>query len=137
MNWFFISAIVILALALLTASRFFIWVIKSLWQQWQVKKHGEIAKAEILEARIMNEQANYLPYIKLKLRVHRKNDTSFVSELDSFVSMEELKKLNAGGWIDVKYHPVELNRIVLVRTTLNHSQSDLTPAYNEVKLALA
>ena len=93
MNLFFISAIVIIAIALLFTSRFFILLIRNLLQQWQVKQEGAEAKAEILEARIMNEGKNYLPYIKLKLRVHRKNNTSFISELDSFVSIEELKKL--------------------------------------------
>ena len=51
MNLFFISAIVIIAIALLFTSRFFILLIRNLLQQWQVKQEGAEAKAEILEAK--------------------------------------------------------------------------------------
>jgi hypothetical protein len=81
----------------------------------RLMKEGMLADAVLLNLQQTGLYVNNLPQVKLLMQVHPKTGRNYITEVKEVLSITDLAHLHIGSTLQVKYNPVNVKQVVLVK----------------------
>src|SRR5829696_6037841 len=95
--------------------------IKSWRKLNRLRLQGTKAEARIMRVTILDDAFRYLPFVKMEIEVYA--EKSFLAIAEGFYSSSQLSNLHIGSTIQVVFHPSDDSQVLLMKESLNHTQT--------------